>query len=345
VVGLALLADTVGKDTAAQSFGYIGAASSLGTLIGPVVGGAVYQSAGYYTVFGMCFAFVGLDIILRLSIIEKKAALKWATPAKDLQKDLDDAFGLGPKERNSIKGAPPSIGRDTKSTDTDVEVASIVGSEFTLEQKKGGMRVPAMLKLLKSPRVLAAFFGDFVIATIMVAFDTTLVVYVSDTFHWSAPQAGLSFVPLLFPSFLGPVFGNMVDKYGARLITAIGLFAMVPPLIFLRTATQNTPEQIALLCVLLSLVGLGEAMATTGLYTEYSKVCDAMEAAEPGSLGSGGGYAQSYGVSEIAWALAGLISPFLAGGIFDSAGWGTLGSSLSVFCILASIPVLLFTNR
>lgn len=51
-VALALLSDTVGKDESAQALGFVAAAYSCGTLVGPLLGGLVYQQSGYYEVFG-----------------------------------------------------------------------------------------------------------------------------------------------------------------------------------------------------------------------------------------------------------------------------------------------------
>lgn len=355
-MGLALLADTASKDSAGQLFGYVGAASSLGTLVGPVLGGAIYEKAGYDAVFAVCFAVVALDIVFRLAIIEKKAALEWTGPSPDtMYPGKASTSNLSLAELASIDWSSSSSDKSrmkldaTASTLSLPEASSVKDMKDGAEsvpapEKKGGIQVPGMFKLLKSPRMLAAFWGDFVLAMISVSFDTTLVLFVSRTFKFTDAESGLSFIPLLLPTFLGPLLGRIVDRYGARWISALGLLFMVIPLVLLRLVMSNSPEQVALLCVLLALVGTGTAMTMTGLYTEYSKVCDAMELAKPGSLGKGA-YAQSYSISEIAWATAGLAGPFFAGEIFDAAGWGTLGWSLSTLCGAAAIPVLLFTGR
>ncbi|KAJ6183845.1 hypothetical protein N7519_005146 [Penicillium mononematosum] len=78
--GLALMVDTVGKDDLGQAIGYVSMAISVGTLAGPLLGGVVYEDGGYYAVFGLAFAFIGLDIILRLLLIERRHAVKWLAP-------------------------------------------------------------------------------------------------------------------------------------------------------------------------------------------------------------------------------------------------------------------------
>ncbi|CAI7638176.1 unnamed protein product [Penicillium glandicola] len=333
VVGLTLLADTAHKDTVAQSFGYVGAASSLGTIIGPVIGGILYQRAGYYSVFAICFAFLGLDIFLRLFIVEKKLAARWlqSSHISPVQSDATELPVLGIPVHEITH---PNI-----SNDIEVTGPSLANTQP--ESKK----LPTILILWKSPRMLAAFWGDFVTATVMVSFDTTLALFVSHTFHWSSLLAGLTFLALLLPTFLGPVLGMAADKWGARWISAAGIGFMIPPLILLRLVDHESVRQVVLLCALLILIGLGSAMALTGLYAEYSKICDAIEADQPGSLGNNGGYAQSYGISEVAWALAGLIGPLVSGKIYTTAGWGTLGWVLSVLCFVTVIPTILFIRR
>ena len=48
VVALTLLADTVGSEQVGNAMGTAMLGSTVGTLAGPVLGGVVYQNAGYY---------------------------------------------------------------------------------------------------------------------------------------------------------------------------------------------------------------------------------------------------------------------------------------------------------
>lgn len=114
-VGLALLADTVG-DNIGVAMGWVSISMSAGLLISPVVGGAVYDAAGYYAVFYVGFAVVFLDIVLRLVLIEKKVARRW----------LDDGRGEG-------------IGREERMVGKSEGTAAIAGQGKTsiCEAEKG----------------------------------------------------------------------------------------------------------------------------------------------------------------------------------------------------------------
>jgi MFS family permease len=87
-VGAALLVDTVGEDNVAQALGYVVISMNVGYLLAPLLGGVVYNQGGYYAVFGMAFGLIGLDIILRLFLIEQKIAKQWDVgEVRDLERN------------------------------------------------------------------------------------------------------------------------------------------------------------------------------------------------------------------------------------------------------------------
>lgn len=64
-VGQALLVDTVGQAEIGQVMGYVSISMEVGLMMSPLLGGVVYDAAGYYAVYYMCFGILGLDILLR----------------------------------------------------------------------------------------------------------------------------------------------------------------------------------------------------------------------------------------------------------------------------------------
>ncbi|KAJ5754404.1 hypothetical protein N7533_003947 [Penicillium manginii] len=79
VAGFAIVTDAVDKRHLGQMLGYIGTAMTLGFVSGPVLGGVVYSIGGFYAAFGMAFAIIALDLVLRLAVIEKKVAERWVS--------------------------------------------------------------------------------------------------------------------------------------------------------------------------------------------------------------------------------------------------------------------------
>ena len=54
--------------------GFIGIRMSIGSIVGPLLGGVIYARGGYYAVFGLVFAMLGVDAMLRLIMVEKSVA-------------------------------------------------------------------------------------------------------------------------------------------------------------------------------------------------------------------------------------------------------------------------------
>ena len=76
-IGLALVLDTVGPENLGKTVGSIFGFISIGELAAPVLGGVVYKQAGYGGVFGLGFAILAVDFIMRALLIEKKTARRW----------------------------------------------------------------------------------------------------------------------------------------------------------------------------------------------------------------------------------------------------------------------------
>lgn len=147
VAGLAIVTDAVDKRHLGQMIGYIGTAMTLGFMSGPVLGGMVYSIGGFYSVFGMAFAIIALDLALRLAVIEKKVAARWIS---------------------SSSNRTASIFQD------DEYINGRYGSTRTREYAPKQSRVEgsfALFKLLRQPRILISLWAVTVSAVVASAFD------------------------------------------------------------------------------------------------------------------------------------------------------------------------------
>jgi MFS family permease len=163
-VGLALLVDTVGKDIG-YAMGYVNIAMSVGLLISPVIGGAVYAAAGYYAVYYIAFAVVLCDIALRLVLVEKKVARQWLGDAGD--------GNLGVTSRHAAPSAareqpgPGACGQSEKTHERNGSgrpaaspspTPSGRGSVAETSSPRMGAKRP-QLELIKTRRILAVLLG------------------------------------------------------------------------------------------------------------------------------------------------------------------------------------------
>lgn len=351
VVGLALLADTVPQERLAQAMGYVGAGMSIGILIGPLLGGVVFDRAGYGAVFGMAYALIGLDVLLRLLLVEKKVAARWDPTAGGRERN----YNTDSEEQESNDAVPGSSNGLEKQAEvnipTDPEQCTPGMSEQvardngrTPTKRRVRDRLPPLLSLLYSRRLLAALFGAMMQAAIMTAFDSVLTIHAAETFNWTSTGAALLFLPIVIPSFLGPVFGYLSDRYGGRYLATAGFLCACPPLVCLRYIDSNTIKDKVLICALLFLVGLSLTMTFPPFMAEISAVVEAKErkmvANGMRGYGPGGAYAQAYALFNMAFAAGCTLGPLLAGFLVEQQGWATMAWTLGLLSAVAAVPTL-----
>lgn len=359
--GQALLVDTVGQKDIGQTMGYVSISMSVGILIAPLLGGVVYESAGYYAVYYMSFALIGFDIVLRLSLVEKKIAAQWAEP--DLEEATDSSTVVEDTIEPEIseKMTETSLGGDDihsnrelsdttmvfKNRSMDAPANSTPAAPPTSEQvvtKSPWRRMPPVITLLASRRLLAALWGCLVQASLMTAFDTVVPLFVQRVFGWNSTGAGLVFLAIFIPGFAAPAVGWAADKYGPRWLAVFGFVLAVPFWVLLRLVDHNSLSQKVLLCALLALLGVALTIAMTPLMAEITYVVEAKERRNPGSFGPTGAYAQAYGLFVCAFAAGTMIGPLWSGLVETKAGWGTMSWTLGLFSASGAIPALIWTG-
>lgn len=335
-VGLALLIDSVDPKNVGQATGWTATAQSVGVFSGPVLGGLVYHSGGYYPVFAMCFAVIVVDIVLRLLIIELKEAKKWRA--------VDESPESSPR---TLMGDEPIPGASTDTDDASTQLPpagsadpekalskDIVTSKVLVEPTRNfALTGPqGMLSLLTKTRLLASLLGTAVEAMIQTGFESTLPLFVAQTFGWNSTGAGLIFLPLVIPTFLGPAVGALGDRYGPKWLCTGGFLFSTPFLISLRFVTENTITHKVMLCALLAGIGLGLTFVFTPLVAEISWAVE--DGAEEGAAKP---YAQAYGLYNVAFSGGAIVGPLMGGMIRDHADFGTVGWSFAIITFITAI--------
>ena len=341
-VGLAVLVDTVGKEKMGQMAGYAFSSLSGGLVIGPLLGGFVYARSGYLGVNLMMFVLVLLDIIFRLVMIEKKFAVQWLDPMKTEEEEA----------RTTI------VDNSNHSTDADNRPSS----QVHLEQ--AASRMPSILILLRSPRLLAAMYGVFVTCIVAASFDGVLPLFVKHTFGWGSAGAGLIFLTIAAPAVIGPLAGWLSDNYGPRWISASGLLLTSVLVVLLRLVHDESKAQVILLCFLLTMIGgkysllcrlssrrgiadagpylagIGLNCCTAPLAGDLSFTVEQSEKARPGQFGQNGAYAQAFALLNSAVAGAIILGPTIAGLVQVKVGWAGFTIVLAVVCASGALPVV-----
>lgn len=319
-VGLALVVDTVDKSHVGQAMGWIGMSLSLGILTAPLLGGLVYGKAGYFSVFAMCFGLLAVDIALRLIIIEVKDAKRWLEHV--VPSAAEDALAGPVRSDKDAEQGQPTAGEPPK------EIPPAATNPFK-----------TLLGLLRRPRLSAALWGTLVEAIIHSALDSTLPLFVADTFDWDSIGAGLIFLPIVLPTFFSPLVGAFCDRYGPKWVATFGFLFGVPFLVCLRFVSEDSMAHKVMLCGLLVGIGISVSCVIGPLMAEITYSIQGDENDETVAP-----YAQAYGLYNMAFSGGTLVGPLLGGMVRDRSGWGAVGWSLAIVMGVTSITQMIWTG-
>ncbi|KAL9113783.1 MAG: hypothetical protein Q9227_002228 [Pyrenula ochraceoflavens] len=335
-VGLALLVETFDSKKVGMAMGYVGLAMSLAILTAPLLAGVVYSTGGYYPVFGMLFGLIAVDVLLRVLMVERKVAERWMDFSQPRCSEANEAAITDTTVASVPAEGPSHEPKELPATNPSENPTSDASNHNTRS------RVPPVILLLKSPRLVAALFASLITALLTTSFDSTLPLFVKSLFNWTSLGAGLIFLPFVIPTFLGPIIGALSDRFGPKIPTATGFALAVPFLVCLRFVTHNDIGQKVLLCVLLAGIGFAMSLVFGPTMAEITWVVEAEERRLPsGTLGPRGPYAQAYSLFNIAFAGGTLIGPIFGGMVKTNSGWSAVGWSLAILSFVATIVSLL----
>lgn len=312
-IGYTLLTETVGKEHLGKAMGYTSMALSAGLLIGPVLGGVLYEYCGYFQVYMPAFGLIAIEVILRCLVIEK--------------------------EKKQTSPSSPETSPKISSTHTGVLSTE---SEPLLHPATTARSPGAYKTLLTSPRFLVALISLFVLESIANGFDSTLVPFVQEAFDMRPSRVAALFLALAVPMLLAPISGWLADHYGPRLPVRAGIAVAIPSLCLLSSISHATTMPLLKMMVLLALVGIAFALAIGPLGVEAITAVQEMEERSPDGFGPHGIMARAIGFMNTIVAGGGLLGPLYAGFVRVLAGWKGLELLNGALCV--SILLLAFVS-
>lgn len=324
-IGSTLIFDRVGKDGIGQAMGLTSMSLNLGILLGPVVGGLLYEYEGYFHVFIPAFGLVAVDIVLRLLVIVEQRT--FSRPI------LQDSAGAGTCSDGN-HGSETTFNRSSSHTE----------SEPLLRKKAVSTDANSLLVLLSSPRFVVAIAGLFILNSFTGGFDSVLPVYVRDKFRLGSSHVSVLFLAMTVPLLLSPISGRITDRHGAKWPAVSGLMLIVPSLILLRIVDNDNGSPFMQLAALMAAIGLALAIAIPPLITEVSSAVEQIELANPGIFGPSGAYGQAYGLLGSAFAGGALVGPLYAGFVRDWLGWKVMSLSMGILGAITLLSVLTVTG-
>lgn len=195
------MAENIGSEHMGKIAGLSSTLSAAGTCFGPVIAGFMFGVGGYWAAWAGAIAFLIVDIIMRLLMVEK--------PSR--RQGCDDQGSPEPHQSPTVSESEPLLGPKDSAEPTDYH----------------GWRFYTCL--LRKPRFSAGIFCYFVFSLLVGSFQTTLAVHVREAFGWGVFPVGLLFAALQGPGMiLSPLVGWLKDRTGSRMPTTIGFISLAP---------------------------------------------------------------------------------------------------------------------
>lgn len=300
-----------------------------------MLGGILYEKTGYAGVFGIGFAVLAVDFVMRILVIEKKIARKYEVKDPGSVSDLNTT---------------PNRQDDDQDEGENGEETPLLGSKeedeaaFKLSENQPRIaKLIPILPCLADPRLLTALLVAFIQATLLGSFDATIPTVGQELFNFDSLKAGILFLPLGAFDFVGgPLFGWLVDRFGTKPV-AVGSYAyLVPVLVLLRLPHAGGKDQIILYGALLALCGVGLAGIGAPSIVEAGAVVQKYYEVNPDFFGEDGPYAQLYGLNSMVFSAGLTVGPELAGELKQVIGYGNTNLVLAVICAATAVLSFIF---
>ncbi|KAL8761497.1 MAG: hypothetical protein Q9184_002376 [Pyrenodesmia sp. 2 TL-2023] len=348
-VGYAILFDVVGSERIGQAMGFVSMSQSFGLLVGPAIGGPLYEWGGYLKTFIPAFVLIAIEIALRGLVIVRKerGGRNIHHSPDDIERDASKAPLLA--DSGTVHFHQPSYGTkdnivpsvlERNPTPTASASASPPPSPST--NPSHAPLLPTFHLLLSHPRIPLALLALFLLNTLLTSYDAIIPIHIATTFAYPPSYSSLLFLTMVSPFLLSPLTGYIIDhpRYGGTKYPALlGWCVLTPPVFLLRNISTATAHPLLCMALCLFAIGLGTAMTFPALMAEVSLVVESIERDRPGVFGDRGVMSLSFGVMNTAFAGGFLAGPLLAGWLIGCVGWEGLGMVLGCGGVVCAVGV------
>ncbi|TFK40896.1 major facilitator superfamily domain-containing protein [Crucibulum laeve] len=300
VVGLALLCDSTPEIFIGRQLGIAMSGLSIGVMVGPPVGGALYERFGYRgpIVFGLIVTV--LDLLGRLFIVERKDAILWGVdPAASVVSMPEDVASTSGAQQK----APESKHQDGPQHPPNSRPLSLIN---------------VVVRLCKSPRAVVAFVITLTYGLVYSSQEPSIPLHLQRVWGFDSRRVGLVFIAAVVPTlFSSPLAGYYSDKLGTGWTVFLCLSLSLPWWVVV-----IIQGRVELFIVAFAIENFFTSGTISPLTAELAAVSREIE---------GVGYAHVYGAFNIAYGIGTSVGPIVGGQMYDHLkhGWSAL-------CLLAT---------
>ncbi|KAL9559720.1 hypothetical protein MBANPS3_000290 [Mucor bainieri] len=246
-IGLGMLADAFPVDRLGRAMGTVILSHTVGFLLGPVMGGLLYEYGGTLAPFYCCSIFGLLTLAGTVCIAE---------PIKvPDQPSMEAVKQPAHQEPAVVDESAPLLSSATWSSSSSSSSTSTVNSQQCGRQ---------FLNLISNPRISACLLCCFVTSAALAGIEPALPIHLESKYHVSTSTIGAVFIALVVPSFLGPVTGYLSDKFERPLFISIGMAIMSIASVLVGLPVSSYKYMLPSLC----LFGMSNPLIHTPLMPE-----------------------------------------------------------------------------
>ncbi|KAF9150932.1 hypothetical protein BG015_007236 [Linnemannia schmuckeri] len=214
-LGLALITDVFPANVLGVQMGKALVGYTLGLMMGPPLGGILYERGGYQAPFIFCCAITLIDFVARALIIEER-------------EEIVKALRVQGKREEAIE-----------------EVAEVVATRKNQRMEES----TSFWKLIKNKRLLACVIVTACISFVLSGAEPTVPLYLASAFDLTSERIGLVFMAFSLPTLTAPIAGALSDKFGAKIMCVIAIILCGTSVILIGVFQQSLSMIIFLFTV------------------------------------------------------------------------------------------------
>ncbi|KAG0278642.1 hypothetical protein BGZ95_003498 [Linnemannia exigua] len=233
-LGLALITDVFPANVLGVQMGKALVGYTLGLMMGPPLGGILYERGGYQAPFIFCCVMTLIDFACRALIIE---------------------------EREEIVKALRTQGKQEEASE---EVAEVVAARKKERLEEG----TSFWKLIKNKRLLACVIVTACNSFVFSGAEPTVPLHLASAFDLTSERIGLVFMAFSLPTLTAPISGALSDRFGAKGMCVIAII-LCGTSVILTGVYQNS---LSMIISLFTIIGTTGTAILTPVLGEISAV-------------------------------------------------------------------------
>ncbi|KAK8024319.1 MFS amine transporter [Apiospora rasikravindrae] len=374
ISGLAFLIAHIDPEGLGIYMSYMTLATTMGELVGPLLGGSLYEHIGHWAVFGLTEGIIVVDMTLRLVVREPNTSRVQGSDTSKYGAITNEEPRWPQDKTNSSIPAQSETGTAVAPESIGSGKITPEGSAF-VEFGEDGTRCEATLKDIRWNTVIS--FGFTTVTSVvrcalearepwtysLASSKQTIPLYVLRHFSWNSTLGGAAIFALLSPAVLGLWAGRYAAQHSPRRLSVYAFVAAGCLLGALGLLTKPGFWVKVLFVLDIWSVGVCIAVSTTAHMTALStfsqkgdellaRLASADSAHKDDDGGGGGQRTIDWGLTWLtsgvllagnstAWALGMFLGPLAADmmAVGSDAEWLRLCWFLAGLCWLAALGI------